>query len=82
MDRELDVTLLNESKTKVMIVDDQPLVRQALTDVLKKNIDLKPGDVFYVPATVMAKLIRVISPVTTPIANAASGQNAATTLVK
>ncbi len=31
---------------------------------LKCNIDMKPGDVLYVPSTVMAKIIRVISPVT------------------
>jgi len=31
---------------------------------LSENLEMKPGDVLYVPATVMAKLIRVISPVT------------------
>ena len=31
---------------------------------LKENLEMQPGDVLYVPATVMAKLIRVISPVT------------------
>lgn len=31
---------------------------------LKENIDMEPGDVLYVPATVIAKIIRVISPVT------------------
>lgn len=31
---------------------------------LKENVEMKPGDVLYVPATVMAKIIRVISPVT------------------
>lgn len=31
---------------------------------LKRNLDMKPGDVLYVPATVMAKIIHVISPVT------------------
>lgn len=31
---------------------------------LTANLEMKPGDVFYVPPTVMAKIIRVISPVT------------------
>lgn len=31
---------------------------------LKCNLDMQPGDVLYVPATVMAKIIHVISPVT------------------
>lgn len=34
---------------------------------LKENIDMKPGDVLYVPATIMAKIIRVVNPVTTTI---------------
>ncbi|MEK6715300.1 MAG: polysaccharide biosynthesis/export family protein [Candidatus Omnitrophota bacterium] len=39
---------------------------------LKKNINMLPGDVLYVPSTVMAKVMRVISPVTAPLTNAAS----------
>ncbi|MDB4349540.1 polysaccharide biosynthesis/export family protein [Omnitrophica bacterium] len=31
---------------------------------LKENRTMKPGDVLYVPATILAKMIRVISPVT------------------
>jgi protein involved in polysaccharide export with SLBB domain len=31
---------------------------------LKQNLEMQPGDVLYVPATVIAKIIRVISPVT------------------
>lgn len=31
---------------------------------LKENLEMQPGDVLYVPATVIAKVIRVISPVT------------------
>ncbi len=34
---------------------------------LKENLVMKPGDVLYVPATVMAKIIRVISPITETI---------------
>jgi len=39
---------------------------------LKHNLDMKPGDVLYVPATVMAKIIRVINPVTAAVGVAAS----------
>ena len=31
---------------------------------LTENLDMQPGDVLYVPSTVIAKLIRVVSPVT------------------
>lgn len=40
---------------------------------LKKNINMLPGEVLYVPSTVMAKVIRVISPVTSTIGVTASG---------
>ncbi|MFH1868726.1 MAG: polysaccharide biosynthesis/export family protein, partial [Candidatus Omnitrophota bacterium] len=39
---------------------------------LKENFDMQPGEVLYVPATVMAKIIRVISPVTN-VAGQATG---------
>ena len=38
---------------------------------LTENVDMKPGDVLYVPATALAKIIRVISPVTTATGQAA-----------
>jgi polysaccharide export outer membrane protein len=34
---------------------------------LRQNLVMKPGDVLYIPATIMAKAIRVISPVTNVI---------------
>ena len=40
---------------------------------LKKNVDMHPGDVLYVPATVMAKVIRVINPVTSAIGVTSEG---------
>ncbi|MFH1354833.1 MAG: polysaccharide biosynthesis/export family protein [Candidatus Omnitrophota bacterium] len=40
---------------------------------LNKNINMHPGDVLYVPATVMAKVIRVINPVASTVGIAASG---------
>lgn len=39
---------------------------------LRKNIEMHPGDVLYVPSTVMAKVIRVISPVATTVGLASS----------
>ena len=38
---------------------------------LKQNLVMKPGDVLYVPATVIAKMIRVIQPVTSFTADTA-----------
>jgi len=56
---------------------------------LKYNIDLKPGDVLYVPSTVMAKVIRMINPVTSTVGlaagapeSASSGKTAVETLAK
>ncbi|MDD4900072.1 MAG: polysaccharide export protein [Candidatus Omnitrophica bacterium] len=46
---------------------------------LKKNVEMVPGEVLYVPATVMAKIVRVISPVTQTVGVAASGPNEAQT---
>jgi len=40
---------------------------------LKRNILMKPGDVLYVPSTVMAKVIRVINPVASTVGIASSG---------
>ncbi|MFH1458689.1 MAG: polysaccharide biosynthesis/export family protein [Candidatus Omnitrophota bacterium] len=46
---------------------------------LKRNISMKPGDVLYVPATVMAKIIRIISPGASVVGVAASGPEGAAT---
>jgi polysaccharide export outer membrane protein len=46
---------------------------------LKKNINMHPGDVLYVPSTVMAKIIRVVNPVTTTVGLAASAPDSAST---
>jgi protein involved in polysaccharide export with SLBB domain len=46
---------------------------------LKKNIDMHPGEVLYVPSTVMAKVIRVINPVASTVGIAASGPDSAAT---
>lgn len=56
---------------------------------LKENIDMHAGDVLYVPSTVMAKIVRVINPVTAAIGVSAAGpsdvntgKQAVTTLAK
>jgi len=46
---------------------------------LKKNINLYPGDVLYIPSTVMAKIIRVINPVATTVGVASSPAESAST---
>lgn len=40
---------------------------------LKYNFDMHPGDVLYVPSTIMAKIIRVINPVTSAVGVTSSG---------
>ena len=42
---------------------------------LDKNPEMRPGDFLYVPSTVMAKVFRVISPVTAPVSSAAAAQS-------
>lgn len=49
---------------------------------LRDDVEMRPGDVLYVPATTMVKIMRVISPVTSPAVSAASGKTATTTLGK
>jgi polysaccharide export outer membrane protein len=56
---------------------------------LTKNIDMHPGDVLYVPATVMAKVVRVINPITSAVGvstsgpeNVSSAKSAFTTMAK
>jgi polysaccharide export outer membrane protein len=46
---------------------------------LKLNINMSPGDIFYVPSTVMAKVISVISPVSTAAGVASAGPESAST---
>ncbi len=40
---------------------------------LKYNYDMHPGDVLYVPSTIMAKVIRIINPITSAVGVTASG---------
>ncbi|HOW36395.1 MAG TPA: polysaccharide biosynthesis/export family protein [Candidatus Omnitrophota bacterium] len=45
---------------------------------LRENYVMKPGDTLYIPATVMTKAMRVISPVTQPVSAAAGAGSAVT----
>ncbi|HOW42757.1 MAG TPA: polysaccharide biosynthesis/export family protein [Candidatus Omnitrophota bacterium] len=47
---------------------------------LKHNIDVRPGDVLYIPSTVMAKVFRTIAPITEPVTAAAEAQTGVTSL--
>lgn len=58
-----------DGKRKVRMVD---LYSILYGGNLKKNINMRPGDVLYVPATVMAKVIRVINPVASTVGVASS----------
>lgn len=56
---------------------------------LAKNINMYPGDILYIPSTVMAKVIRVINPVASTVgvaaagpSNASGGKTAIETLAK
>lgn len=55
------ITPNNNGKKNYVAVDAMALLYEGN---LSENLEMKPGDVLYVPATVMAKIIRVISPVT------------------
>lgn len=48
---------------------------------LKEDKEMKPGDVLYVPATVLAKIISVISPVTNAVSSAAGSAAAGASMV-
>ena len=38
---------------------------------LKQNVEMKPGDILYVPSTIVGKIIKVVSPVTNAVSSAA-----------
>lgn len=47
---------------------------------LKYNLDMYPGDVLYVPSTVMAKIVRMINPVTSAVGVTAAAPGEASNL--
>ncbi|MFA6320548.1 MAG: polysaccharide biosynthesis/export family protein [Candidatus Omnitrophota bacterium] len=48
---------------------------------LRQNVEMKPGDVLYVPSTVISKIIRVVSPVTNAVSSAAGSAAAGASVV-
>lgn len=48
---------------------------------LKFNVQMNPGDVLYVPSTVVAKVIKIISPVTNAVSQAAGSAAAGASMV-
>ena len=48
---------------------------------LRQNFEMKPGDVLYVPTTIMTKILRVISPVTNTVSSAAGAAATGATVV-
>lgn len=80
------VTPNTKGKGKIKTVD---LYSVLYYGNLKKNIVMLPGETLYVPSTVMAKITRVISPVTTTLgvssgvpSNVQEGKTSATALAK
>lgn len=86
MRRSRLVTPDKNNRTKTKTVD---LYAILYGGKLKNNLEMRAGDVLYVPATIMAKVIRVINPVTSTVGLAASapsdvssGKSAASALAK
>lgn len=63
-----------KGKPKVKIVN---LYAILYNGNLKRNIEMYPGDVLYVPSTIMAKVIRMINPVASTVGIASSGPSSA-----
>ncbi len=67
-------------KCRLITPDESGNAGQKFVDVfalmyegdLRENFVMKPGDTLYIPATIMAKAMRVISPVTQPVMAAGS----------
>ena len=63
------ITPSEEGKAKKKYVDVFALLYEGN---LRENYVMKPGDTLYIPATIMAKAMRVIQPVAQPVTAAAS----------
>lgn len=68
-------------KCRIITPNDKGRVKTRSVDLysvlyggnLRYNYDMHPGDVLYVPSTIMAKVIRMINPVTSAVGLASSG---------
>mgnify|MGYP001615442144 CR=1 FL=1 len=72
------ITPDKDGKAKIKEVDVYSLLYRG---DLTKNLDMHAGDVLYVPATVMAKIITVINPVTTAVGVSTAGPSGAKSAV-
>lgn len=72
--------LITPSKDKRAVTKRVDLYSVLYYGNLKKNLEMHPGDFLYVPSTVMAKVFRVIAPITAPVTSAAETQTGISTL--
>ena len=63
------ITPSDSGKVEKKLLDIYALMYQG---DLRQNLVMKPGDVVWVPATTMTKVLRAVAPVTAPIANVRS----------
>ncbi len=68
MRRSRLITPTEETKNNYKTVDVYSLLYEGN---LEQNMEMKPGDVLYVPATVIAKMLRIIQPVSDAVAETA-----------
>ena len=71
------ITPAKEGKDTFKYVD---LFKVLYEGDLTKNLEMQPGDVLYVPATVMSKVMRVLIPVTSVIGGSAGAANSAASM--
>ncbi len=67
----------NNGKVKIKYVNVYELL---YAGNLKCNLDMKPGDILYVPSTVIAKVIKIIRPITDTVSSAAGSAAAGAAL--
>jgi polysaccharide export outer membrane protein len=72
--------LITPSKDRKVITKKVDLYSVLYYGKLKKNLEMRPGDFLYVPATIMSKIFRVIAPITAPVTSAAETQTGISTL--
>lgn len=70
------ITPSKEGKPKIKYVNVFNLLYEG---DLRENIVMKPGDTLYIPATIMAKALRVIQPIAQPISAAGAAARPAVT---
>lgn len=74
-------------KCKIVTPDANGRIKERTVDLysllyggnLRLNYDMRAGDVLYVPSTVMAKIIRIINPVTATVNGVANGPSSIST---